>query len=135
MLIFLAQVIGKLVKEAFCTMESVCVGKAVWVWDSFLVSMSGNFISEVLCHQHGRLTQELALLMGALDTHARGTWVLQELQGHQLSMSAMDEEESLDADSAEGTTGHRHSASNSHSRAGLSEAGATAVARHPSLPL
>ena len=48
---------------------------------------------------------------------------LQELKGHQLSMLAMDEEGSLDADSAEGTTEHRHSASNSQSRAGLSEAG------------
>ncbi|CAL5218684.1 g392 [Coccomyxa viridis] len=46
----------------------------------------------------------------------------QELKGHQLSMLAMDEEGSLDADSAEGTTEHRHSASNSQSRAGLSEA-------------
>ncbi len=48
---------------------------------------------------------------------------MQELKGHQLSMSAMDEEASLDADSAEGTAEHRHSTSNSQSRTGLPESG------------
>ena len=85
---------------------------------------------QVTMHQAWEVNAEARLLRHQASLLAdkpkglvRGAGILQDLKGHQLSMSAMDEETSLDADSAEGTTEHRHSASNSQSRAGLSEAG------------
>ena len=48
---------------------------------------------------------------------------MQDLKGHELSLSAMDEEASEEAESAEGISDSKHTPRNSRSQAGLSETG------------